>query len=79
MASNLIISISKITNKSDLALKMYKNLYDIISFRIPDLIKDKFDDSLINKLNLNMEEMLICILISRLRIGVTEISNIAIS
>jgi hypothetical protein len=28
---------------------------------------------------LNMEEMLICILISRLRIGVTEISNIAIS
>ncbi|MGE4444362.1 MAG: hypothetical protein AB7E37_05200 [Candidatus Altimarinota bacterium] len=79
MASNLIISISQVVNKSDLALKMYDNLYDIISFRIPDLIEDNLDDSLINELNLNMEEMLICILISRLRIGSTEISNISIS
>jgi hypothetical protein len=68
MALNLIISISQIANKSDLALKMYENLYDIISFRIPDLIEDDFDDLLINELNLSMEEMLICILMSRLRI-----------
>ena len=79
MSSNLIISISQITDKSDLALKMYDNLYDIISFRIPDLIEDNFDNSLLKKLNLNIEELLVCILISRLRIWATEISSIAIS
>jgi hypothetical protein len=47
---------------------MYDNLHDIISFRIPDLLEYDFEDSLINEFGLNNEELLICLLISRLRI-----------
>lgn len=79
MASNLIKAISRIDSKKQLTLGMYKNLYDIISYRIPDLIESNWEESTNNDLDLNEKELLVCLLFVRLRIWSSERFHIGIS
>ncbi|CAG5082956.1 hypothetical protein [Parvicella tangerina] len=66
-SSNLLKALSRLQKYKCTALEMWQNLFDSINYRLPSVEEIDWTEELENSHNLDEDEILICILLSRLR------------
>ncbi|MGI8583156.1 MAG: hypothetical protein ACR2KX_13215 [Chitinophagaceae bacterium] len=71
-SSNLINMLVNAEYDKEKITLMWKNVLEITSYRLPSKDEIKWADILSNELELEIEELLICILICRFKAGTTE-------
>jgi len=71
-SSNLLKALIKVGYKPDIIKEMWKTLYRTTEYRLPAREEINWDKILFDGLNMNIEEILICILFTRFKSNTTE-------
>lgn len=72
LSSNMINALIKVNYDKKEIMRMWKKLFQIISERLPIQKKIDWDETLNNQFKMSIEEILICILLSKMKIGEVE-------
>lgn len=72
VSGNLISAFIKVNENKELISEMIENIHNVMSERLPALPQYDWEDSLKNELDLNQEEVLICILFTRFNHNTVE-------
>lgn len=71
-SSNLLNALFEVGYQTDTIKEMWNELYDATEFRLPILQEIDWNNILLEDLNMNIEEILICILFTRFKSNTTE-------
>lgn len=72
ISSNIINALVEVGYNKEEIQKIWEQLFDIINYRLPGQPNYEWDKSLKNDLEMNHDELLICILLTRMKSGEVE-------
>lgn len=72
ISSGLINCLVKVGYDKEIIEEMWTNLYDATAFRLPEQETIDWDEILSDELNLNIEEIFVCLLFTRFNSNITE-------